>query len=117
MSCILRISAPDIERRLSAVHVQPYRLGRGTAHFMVSEREFEDLPGQVADALEFLKQHSGDLQSVLASGAKGSLDFAVHIPAQGFATRSLPASLVSAAAAVGLGLDLSAYPGDGEDAA
>jgi hypothetical protein len=116
MTCILRISAPDIERRLAAVRVQPYRLGRGTAHFKVSDREFEDLPGQVEDALEFLKQHSHELRSVIASGAKGSLDFAVHIPAQGFATRSFPAALVEAAGIAGLGLDLSAYPGDEDDA-
>jgi len=116
MSCILRVSAPDIERRLAAVRLQPYRLERGTAHFMVSGCEFEDLPGQVTDALEFLRQNARDLQAILASGAEGTMDFAVHIPSQGFATRSFPASLVAAVAAVGLGLDLSAYPGDGEHA-
>jgi hypothetical protein len=116
MTCILRISAPHIERRLAATRIRPYRLERGTAHFKVSDREFEDLSGQVEDALEFLKQHSNDLQSVMASSAKGSLDFAVSIPSQGFATRSFPASLVAAAGAVGLGLDLTAYPGDEDNA-
>jgi hypothetical protein len=116
MSCILRISAPDIERRVAAVPVQPYRLERGTAHFKVSDREFEDLPGQVDDALAFLREHSHDIRSVMAAGAKGSMDFAVQVPTQGFATRSFPATLVMAAGALGLGLDLSAYPGGEDDA-
>ncbi len=114
MSCILRISASDIESPLAAVRIQPYRLDRGTAHFKVSDRDFEDLPGQIQDALEFLNLHAKDLLLVMASGAKGSLDFAVYIPAEGFATRSFPASLVEAAASLGLGLDLSAYPGGEE---
>lgn len=115
MTCILRISAPDIERRSTVTRLRPYRLERGTAHFRVSDREFEDLPGQVEDALEFLKQHSDDLLSLMASSAKGSLDFAVSIPSQGFAARSFPAPLVAAAGAVGLGLDLTAYPRDEGD--
>jgi hypothetical protein len=79
----------------------------------VSDREFEDLPGQVDDALEFLKQHSDELRSLMASNAKGSLDSAVSIPSQGFAARSFPAPLVAAAGAMGLGLDLTAaYPPD-----
>jgi hypothetical protein len=53
---------------------------------------------------------------MMAPGAKGALDFAVHIPAQGFATRSFPASLVEAAGTVGLGLNLSAYPAGDEHA-
>ena len=114
MSCILRISASDIESPLAAVRIQPYRLDRGTAHFKVSDRDFEDLPGQVQDALEFLNQYAQDLRLVMASGAKGTLDFAVHIPAEGFTTRSFPASLVEAAASLGLGLDISAYPGGEE---
>lgn len=116
MTCILRISALDIERLLAATRARPYRLERGAVHFKVSDREFEDLSGQVEDALAFLKQHSDELQSVMAAGARGSLDFAVNIPSQGFATRSFPPSLVAAAGAVGLGLDLTAYPGDEGDA-
>jgi hypothetical protein len=112
MSCVLRISAPDIKNRLAAVRVQPCRLERGTAHFIVSDREFEDLPGQVIDALAFVQQHAGDIRSMLASaGAHGSLDFAVSFPEQGFGTRSFSPALVQAAASVGLGLELSAYPG------
>lgn len=116
MTCILRISAPDIERRSTATRLRPYRLERGTAHFRVSDREFEDLSGQVEDALEFLKQHSDDLLSLMASSAKGSLDFAVSIPSQGFAARSFPAPLVVAAGALGLGLDLTEYPRNEDDA-
>ena len=112
MTCILRLSAPDIEHRLVAVRVQPYRVQNGSAHFKVSDREFEDLPGQVQDALDFLRKHSQDLQSMMASGAIGALDFAVHIPSQGFVTSSFPPSLVSVAGGLGLGLDLSAYPGE-----
>ncbi len=114
MSCILRVTASDIDSHLAAIRVQPYRFERGTAHFKVSDRDFDDLPGQVQDALEFLKRHSNDLRLLMISGAKGSLDFAVHIPTEGFATRSFPASLVETAASFGLGLDLSAYPGGEE---
>ncbi|MCO5978681.1 hypothetical protein [Ideonella oryzae] len=116
MTCILRLSAPNIEHRLAAIRFQPYRLQHGSAHFKVSDREFGDLPGQVQDALEFLREHSQDLQSMMAPGASGSLDFAVHIPSQGFVTNSFPASLVSLAGGLGLGLDLSAYPGEGSHA-
>jgi hypothetical protein len=110
MSCILRISASDIQARLTALRVQPYRIDRGTAHFRVSNRDFEDLQGQIQDALEFLEQHCKDLNGVMTSGALGSLDFAVNIPEGGFATRSFPAPLVKAAAGMGLSLDLSIYP-------
>ena len=98
------------------VRVQPYRRAHGTAYFKVSDCEFDDLPGQVEDALEFLKLNAEDLRTMMESGAKGSFDFAVHIPDQGFVTRSFPAPLVGAAGELGLGLDLSVYPGDEQHA-
>jgi hypothetical protein len=82
----------------------------------VSDREFEDLSGKVEDAFEFLKQYSDDLRSLTASSAKGSLDFAVSIPSQGFAARSFPAPLVSAVGALGLGLNFTSNPRDEDDA-
>jgi hypothetical protein len=110
MSCVLRLSAPDIEGRVSTVSIRPYRLESGTAHFQVSQCDFEDFPGQVDDALSYLKQNARDLERLLKAGAEGSLDFAVQSPVQGFATRSFPAALVSLAGALGIALDFSVYP-------
>jgi hypothetical protein len=107
MSCVLRLSAPDIEGRVSTVSIRPYRLEQGTAHFQVSQCDFEDLPGQVDEALSYLQQHATELERLLKAGAEGTLDFAVHAPVQGFATRSFPAALVSVAGALGIALDLS----------
>jgi hypothetical protein len=117
MSCVLRVSAADLEARLEAVTVRPYRVEQGTAHFLVSDSSFDDFPGQVDDALEFLRKYSREFRSLLAAGgAVATLDFAVEYWEPGFFTRSFPAALVAAAADAGLGLDLSAYPSGGTHA-
>jgi hypothetical protein len=117
MSCVLRITASGLEHHLASLRLQPYRLERGTGHFTVSKCEFDDLPGQVVDAIDFLARHQDDLRQMLASeGAYGALDFAVAVRDGGFSTKRFPAGLIQAAAAAGLSIDLSVYPGEGHAA-
>ena len=117
MSCVLHVSAVDLEARLQALTFRPYRIEQGTAYFLVSDSSFDDLPGQVEDALEFLRKHANEICAVTAAGGvDATLDFAVEYWEPGFFTRSFPASLISASAGAGLGLALSAYPSGGGDA-
>jgi hypothetical protein len=111
MSCVLRISAAQLAERLPLTAVKPYRVENGTAHFDVSGRDFDDLPGQVNDAIAFLRSNATDLKLLLSAvGAEGVLDFAVEASADTFQFAAFSASLVREASGLGLGLELSYYP-------
>jgi hypothetical protein len=110
MSCVLRVTAPDIQSRLAAVRVKAFRVEGNTAHFISSDSSFDDFEGQVDEAFAFLVTHRTDI-GVLLQGeeAEGCLDFAVET-GMGFLFRRITAPLVREAAALNLSLEVSIYP-------
>jgi hypothetical protein len=96
---------------LPGLSIKPYRFEKGTAHFQVSECDFDDLPGQVREAAAFLSSNRAEIASLLsAPAASGVLDFAVEVVASEFRFAALPPDLVREAGSLGLGLELSQYP-------
>jgi len=111
VSCVLRITTNVESEQFRACSLEPYRVERGTAHYMVSARDFNDLPGQVQDAIAFLGAKGSQVRSLLSvPGARGVLDFAVEVDTSQFRFASLPSELVQKAGLLGLALELSQYP-------
>lgn len=111
MSCVLRIASDKLDLILGGISLKPYRLQGGTAHFQVSECDFDNLPGQVRDAVSFLSLRRHEIAALMAaSTASGVLDFAVEGAGSEVRFAALPAVLVREAGALGLALELSQYP-------
>lgn len=110
MSCVLRVTAPDIQSRLAGARVKPFRVEGNTAHFIASDSSFDDFEGQVDEAFSFLVTHRTDIAVLLqGSETEGCLDFAVET-GMGFLYRRITAPLVREAAALNLSLEVSIYP-------
>ncbi|MDJ0865674.1 MAG: hypothetical protein QNK03_06175 [Myxococcota bacterium] len=85
-------------------------------HIDVSEAQWSDLPGQVADAERFLSANRDEVERL--AGAPGVTDLVLDFPielridGEGVAAQfdRFPASLVRLAGALGLALELSTYP-------
>ena len=101
MSCVLRISVPNVEAALQSLSISPYRVENGTAHFDVSDASFDNFNGQIEDAITFLSANGTDVKRLMSkSNASGGLDFGIdwrNVVAQ-FDT--LPAALVRLAGEV-----------------
>jgi hypothetical protein len=84
----------------------------------VSRRSWADLPGQVIDAIAFLKEHEHAIAKLRAAPGVDEirLDFAIdlRIDRQKIMAQFdyFPPELVSLAGALGLGLEMSIYPPD-----
>ena len=114
MSCVLRITSAQLHEHLPLMAMKSFRIDHGTAHFVVSGCEFNDLPGQVRDAIAFLQINRSEISSLMESeGSEGALDFAVENDGEGFQFKKLPPPLVREAGALGLALEISLYPPDG----
>lgn len=111
MSCVFRVSALNLEVVLANVSIKPYRLENRTAHFNVSDAEFEDLARQTRDAIAFLRDNSADLTVIMsAQEASGGLDFAVDVRAEGFQFKTFDRALIRLAGELGLDITMSLYP-------
>lgn len=111
MSCVLRVTVDGLAEALSILSFKPYRLDRGTAHFLVSDCDFDNLPGQVHDAADFLRNYEVELANLLQTpGAAGVLDFGVEAVTSEFRFANFPADLVRKAGSLGLALEVSQYP-------
>ncbi len=111
MSAVLRVSGLNVDVCLANTTIQPYRLENGTAHFLVSDCEFDDVPGQLQDALAFLSDHAADISWMMQMPeSTATLDFAREAREEGFQYLAFPAMLVQRAGALGLGLEISLYP-------
>jgi hypothetical protein len=111
MSCILRVSARNIETLVKSTRLQPYRVQDGTAHFIVSNAQIRDFGRQVSEAIEFLSANVDELEKLLGSGPfEATLDFAVAWRDVAVQNDVLPAELVRRAAEFGLAIELSHYP-------
>ena len=86
----------------------------------VSKREWDDLPGQIGDAIGFLRRFHDELQRLVSfAGVEDvGLDFPhdLRIGRHGVALQCyhLPSSLLREAGNLGVGIELSLYPAEGE---
>ena len=111
MSAVLRVSGLNVGVCLANTTIQPYRLENGTAHFLVSDCEFDDVPSQLQDALDFLNDHAAEISLLmLTPNSAATLDFAREVRGEGFQYLAFPAVLVQRAGALGMGLEISLYP-------
>ena len=111
MSCVLRVSVPNIEGTLKRLSISPYRVENDTAHFNVSDADFNNFNAQVNDAVVFLNSNGADLKRLMSEPrASGELDFAIEWLDVAFQCDTLPSALVCLAGGFGLALTLSHYP-------
>ena len=115
MSCILRIAVD--ERQLEWIEqgpLKPYRIdrkGETVIHIDVSKADFEDLPGQVRDAITFLETNAEALRDLIdrAVSSEPVLDFGVAERDVAVQVDRLPAKLLKLAGDLGMGIELSRY--------
>jgi hypothetical protein len=129
MPCVLRIGGAELDPEAFTVTValsvyrvdrkgQPRALRsqgpfeRSMVHVDVSTAGFDDLAGQVADAMKFLTEHADAVRAALSLPGvdRAVLDFGVAGLDGGVRSHLLPAELVAIAGALGLGLEISTYP-------
>ncbi len=88
----------------------------------VSGKEWTDLQGQIADALEFLETFRRDLSALAASSdvEQVYLDFPFASPASAeppiYQSVFLPPKLLALAGELGVGIEVSVYPQISKDA-
>ena len=111
MSCVLRVSSPDMQTSLSKISLLPFRVENGVAHFDVSEAELSEFNAQIKDAIKFLQIHNEDIQRIMNEpNTSGVLDFAIEWRDVALQCDNFPAPLVREAGSLGLELELSHYP-------
>lgn len=111
MSCVLRISKPEGTGTAPSAALKPYRVSGNTAHFQVSNADFDAFKQQINDATCFLQAHEADIKQMLSvSQATGVLDFAIEWRDVGVQYDSIPAELVRVAGSLGLAIEISHYP-------
>lgn len=111
MSCVLRISTPDGTGIAASAVLKPYRVSGDTAHFQVSNADFDAFDQQINDAIRFLQAHEADIKQMLSdSQGTGVLDFAIEWRDVAIQYDSIPAELVRLAGRLGLAFELSHYP-------
>ncbi len=132
--CVLRVSSQTASfkgflasSRLPAYatfdkgEVAEKRSGRTHAHYGlkcgVSDRAWDDLPGQVQDAIAFLRKHEGALRALLASCPVD--DIRLDFPHTARLSEEVavqcdyfPPALIRLAGALGIGLELTLFPPD-----
>ena len=76
---------------------------------LVSEKDGDDLSGQVQDALAFLQAHAQAIQALCMASAGATLDFGLWRKDTLSQSVRFPPDLVVAAGNLGLGLEASIY--------
>lgn len=110
MSCVLRISAPEIDAALATLSLRPYRLEEGWARFTVSEAGFRELDAQIEDAITFLRRHQDDIAKLMnLPSAEGWLGFGIADRGHPAQRNVFPAELICLAGKAGIGLATSVY--------
>ena len=84
----------------------------------VSEKEWDDLPGQLSDALTFLTSHSGELRRLVrfpgVEDVRLDFPYNLRIDAKNVLGQCdyLPPALLREAGNLGVGIELSLYPAE-----
>lgn len=104
--------ASDIRRTRTG---EPYGVFR--ISFDVSDRDWDDFPGQVQDAIAFLTQHAAAIRALIDSHnvSDAFLDFPIWSRLDGHFVNqndSLPRQLISLCALAGLGIEMAQYARD-----
>jgi hypothetical protein len=132
--CVLRVSSQtgSFKAFLASSRLPAYatfdkgeiaekRSGRTYTHYGfkcgVSDREWDDLPGQVQDAIAFLREHEGALRFLLANHPVDDirLDFPHTVRlSEEIAVQCdyFPPELIRLAGVLGIGLELTLFPPD-----
>ena len=111
MSCILRIAVPNVKALLPKLSMRPYRVESETAHFDVSDADFDNFKVQIEDAISFLRSNETDVKLLMSEpDASGELDFGIEWREIASQVDTLPSTLVRLAGELGLDIALSHYP-------
>lgn len=131
MSCVLRVSGRslDLNALVAGSTLSPYRTWQiGTARsdsrpdgpvcsdsgacFAISTADFDAFSVQVNDATQFLERHADAVRAIVSFPGvdAATLDFGIALRDIAVHCDYLPPRLLSAAAAVGVGIELSHYP-------
>ena len=112
MSCILRLTGNEnllpsvLKLGFDANAPKNSNDGR-LANISVSTAEFDNLAGQIEDAIIFLKQNSSAIKSLSASGC---LDFGTETKSDNYSQNiSFPSELLSLVGDLNLQLEISLY--------
>lgn len=130
MSCILRIGGAELDADdlLRECRLDAYRIDRkgeigllksrgphekSSVHVDVSSAGFDDLPGQVADAVTFLRANQSAVRAAVTfPGVEwAQLDFGVEHADVAIDSKYLKPELLALAGGMGLAIELSIYPG------
>ena len=129
MSCVLRASGPlfDVDEFLRHSPFAPTKVWHKgeprTSHasskladtsgfnLVVSSADFDDLSRQIADAMEFLREHNGELSRLSTfPGVEGvTLDFGVRRREVVAQFDRFPPGLLGLAGGLAIGIELSQY--------
>jgi hypothetical protein len=137
MACILRASGTDFDvdafvatsalaphsiwRRgeLRSVHANPDGERHDTSglRILVSKAEFSDLGQQIADAIEYLRQHQDAIRALSSRQGveSATLDFGAEVSPPGWSSFIFPPGLLSMVGSAGVAVCLSVYPVDVEE--
>lgn len=131
VSCVLRVSGRslDLDALLAGSALSPYRTWRlgstrsdsrldGPVHsdsgacFAISAADFDAFPAQVDDAIAFLECHADEVRAMVSFPGvdAATLDFGIALRDVAVHCDHLPPRLLKAAAAAGVGMELSHYP-------
>lgn len=131
VSCVLQVSGRslDLDALLAGSALSPYRTWRlGSARsdsrpdgpvcpdsgacFAISTADFDAFSAQVHDATLFLERHAADVRAIVSFPGVDAvtLDFGIALRDVAVHCDYLPPRLLSAAAAAGVGIELSHYP-------
>lgn len=136
MTCILRAGGTDfdVDAFVATSALTPHSIWRrgeprsphanpdGERHdtsglrILVSKAEFSDLGQQIADAIEYLRQHQDAIRALSSKDgvASATLDFGAEVSPPGWSSFTFPPELLSLTGAVGVAVCLSVYPVDVE---
>ena len=109
--CVLRAASPSLapseflkaHPALEASHCD------NAINVVVSDKDGDDLPGQVHDAIAFLQAHRSAVQALCTAAGGATLDFGLWRKDTVSQSILFPPALVAAAGELGLGLEASVY--------
>lgn len=137
MACVLRVAGTNFdvdafvatsaltlhsvwrrgEPRFSQCSPGGERHGTSGIRILVSNAEFSDLWQQIADAIEYLRQHHDAIHALSSrAGVEwATLDFGAEVSPPGWSSFTFPPEFLCLTGSAGLSVCLSVYPVDVEE--